>query len=157
MTKETEQRAALADLVLPFVLNTRRDHKYAGIDAAGDIADAILAAQPAPEVKCIHGLKYPCIQAISRGCYPADTPAHPAPSTDLDAAIHYRDSLGRERVARTADEVREAWESITEYSRMWSHARRFLHRIGLTDKHGNVAALSPSSPGDIDRSPAQCK
>lgn len=68
------------------------------------------------------------------------------PSPDTHAAkvaIRYRDHLGQMKEARTADEVREAWSMITDHSRLWSSAKRFLFRIGLTDADGNVSAPTP--------------
>ncbi|QTH19743.1 hypothetical protein HRJ34_15345 [Rhizorhabdus wittichii] len=61
-------------------------------------------------------------------------------------AICYRDSLGRTKEARTADEVHEAWSTITEHSKVWPYAKRFLFRIGLTDERGNVVTADTPSP-----------
>jgi hypothetical protein len=60
-----------------------------------------------------------------------------------EAGLRYRNPLGETCEIRTADEMRKAWSDITEHSGVWPHAKRFLHRIGMTDADGN--ALQPGT------------
>jgi hypothetical protein len=89
-----------------------------------------------------------CFGIMSRACPRCNPCANEAPSdhrmSASEAGLRYRNPLGETCEIRTADEMRKAWSDITEHSGVWPHAKRFLHRIGMTDADGAplAAALS---------------
>lgn len=56
--------------------------------------------------------------------------------------LSYLNPLGEMCEIRTANDMRKAWDEITEHSRVWLLAKRFLHRIGVIDADGKPATLT---------------